>query len=59
MPFVSEPHGDVVVGKGPEFLDEAVGEFLGPFARQERDDLIAAAQELRPVSPVAVWSVDE
>jgi len=41
-PFVGEADGDAVVGEGPEFLDEAVVEFAGPFAGEELDDLVAA-----------------
>ena len=57
MPLISKANGDAVVGEGPELLDQPVVELLRPFARQERDDLLAAAGELRPVSPVAVRGV--
>ena len=59
MPFVSEAHRYPVLGEGPELLDEAIIELLHPFARQERDDLGATAEKLRPVSPVAVRGVDQ
>ena len=59
MPLVGEAHRDAVIGEGSELLDEAVVELLGPFACQERDDLIAAPQELRPVSPITIRRVGE
>src|SRR5690348_10373266 len=51
MPFIGKAHGDPVVAKRPYFLDQAVIEFLGPFACEKGDDLGASVDELRPVSP--------
>jgi len=59
MPFISKAHGDPVVAKRPYFLDQAVIQFLGPFAGEKGDDLGAPVDELRPVSPAAVLSVGE
>src|SRR3954451_8188081 len=56
-PLVGEAHRDPVVVAGPHFLDEAVIELPGPFARQKGDDLLAALDELRTVAPAAVLCV--
>ena len=42
MPFVGEAHGDPVSVEGPQFFDQAVVEFLAPFAGEEFDDRRAA-----------------
>jgi hypothetical protein len=39
MPFVSEPHGDAIVAKRPQLFDQAVIEFLVPFAGEKSDPL--------------------
>ena len=59
MPFVGEAHGDAVVAKGPDFLDEAVVELAVPLARQECLDRLAALQKLRAVAPAAVGRIGE
>src|ERR1700733_6099021 len=59
VPFVGETHGDAIVPKGPQLLDETVIELARPFARQERLDGLAALEELRAVSPAAVRGVRE
>src|ERR1700758_1834682 len=46
MPFVSEPHGDVIVAKRPQLFDQAVIEFLVPFAGEKSDDFGAPIDEL-------------
>jgi hypothetical protein len=35
VPFIGEAHGVAVVGKDPELLDEAIVDFLRPFASEE------------------------
>lgn len=57
-PFVDEAHRDAVAVKGPQFLDEPVVEFLGPFAHQKRVHLGPAHRELRAVAPARVLGVD-
>src|SRR3954454_23694540 len=54
MPLVGEAHCDAVVVKRPDLLDQPVVELLGPFAGQERLDLIAALDEFGAVAPAAV-----
>ncbi|MFK4642342.1 hypothetical protein ABIF96_000916 [Bradyrhizobium ottawaense] len=46
VPFVLEAHGDAVLVEGPEVLDQAVVLLLLPFAGEERDDGLAALQDL-------------
>src|SRR5215831_2719972 len=59
MPFVAEPDGNAVGAEGPQLLDQAIVEFPGPLARQERHDLVAALEEFRPVSPMAVRRIGQ
>src|SRR5262249_35739901 len=54
MAFVSEPHRDAVLAKGPHFLDQTVVQFAAPLARQKRHDGLAALKELRAITPAAV-----
>jgi hypothetical protein len=35
VPFVGKAHGDAIVRKSPEFLDQTIVEFLRPLARQK------------------------
>src|SRR5690606_20547875 len=53
-PLVGEAHGDAVVGKRPQLLDQPVLKFARPLALEERDDRRAAGEYLRPVPPAAV-----
>src|SRR5262245_33835555 len=45
MPLVLEAHGDPIIGEGPQALAQNVVELALPFASQERDDLVAPADE--------------
>src|SRR5690606_2209978 len=56
-PLVSESHGDAVSGEGPQFLDQAVVEFLCPLAFEEGADRVASEQKLGTVAPLAVGRV--
>src|SRR5262245_27173487 len=49
MPFVREAHRNAVSFERPEFLDQAVLEFLVPFPCEKLDDGRATFDELRPV----------
>jgi hypothetical protein len=55
--FVFEADRDAVAGEGPELLAEPIAEFPLPLSRQERTDLLAAAEELVAVSPLGVLGV--
>jgi hypothetical protein len=57
VPFVRETHGDAIVAKGPQFLDQPVVEFPRPFAREEFDDLRTPDWKLRSIAPRAVFSL--
>jgi hypothetical protein len=57
VPLVLEAHRDAVVGEGPERLAQRVVLLPLPLAAQERDDLVAAVQELRAVAPAGVRRV--
>jgi hypothetical protein len=46
MPFIGKAYRDAVPAKGPDFLDQAVIEFAGPFARQKGFDGFPALDEL-------------
>ena len=35
VPFIGEPHGYSVFMKGPQFLDQTIIQFFGPFTEQE------------------------
>ncbi|MNC60810.1 hypothetical protein D3C75_1107130 [compost metagenome] len=59
MPFIGITHGDAVVGKGPEFLDQSIIELLGPFAGQEAFGFFAVMGELGAVSPLGVQGVGQ
>ena len=59
VPLVLEPHGDPVVGEGPQGLDQPVIEFALPLAGQELADLVAADHELAPVPPHRILGVSE
>lgn len=58
MPLVSEAHRDSVGCEGPELLDEAIVELLRPLASQEADDFLPTADEIRPIAPVAIRSIN-
>src|SRR5262245_15072268 len=57
VPLIGEPHGDPVVGKGPQLLNEPVLVFSFPLSREKRDDLLPATQKFTAVSPAAVHRV--
>src|SRR5215831_10135336 len=59
VPLISEPHRDSIVGEGPQFLDQAVVEFLVPLACEKGDDLGAPIDEFRPVAPPPVLGVSQ
>ena len=59
VPFVGVAHGNTVVGKGPQFLDQAVIQFLGPFAGQERLGLFAVVGELGAVAPLGIQGIGQ
>ena len=54
VPFIGEADGDPVLAKRPQFLDQTIVQFLGPFALQEGDDFGSAIDELRPVAPAGL-----
>src|SRR5262249_54449944 len=57
VPLVGEAHGDAVFAKRPDLLDQAIIELAIPFAREERDDIVAAVQKFGAVAPAAVLRV--
>src|SRR4029077_14604441 len=52
--LVSEMNRDAVLGKRPHFLDEPVVQLLGPLTREERNDFVSSANELRSVPPAGI-----
>src|SRR5579859_4033650 len=59
MRLVGEAHGDAVVAKRPQLLDQTVVELTAPLASQEGHDRLAADKELGAISPVAVGYIGE
>src|SRR5450631_753919 len=59
VPLVGESHGNSVLAKRPDFLDEPVVEFARPFALEKRLDGLAALQEFGAVAPPAVGGVGQ
>jgi len=55
--LVLEAHGDAVAGERPQVLAQRVVELALPLAGQERDDRVAAADELAAVAPLGVLGV--
>lgn len=47
----------LVISKSKQFLPQPIPILLGPFLRQERDDLVVAAEERVAVAPDGVWGV--
>src|SRR5690242_14754981 len=59
VPLICEANGDARLLPGPDFLDQAVVELLGPLAAQELHDRLAPAEKLAPVAPGAVGRIGE
>src|SRR5262245_1464482 len=55
--FISEAHGDPIVLKRPQFLDQPVVEFPRPFASKKGDNLLPADEEFGPVAPPALFAI--
>src|SRR5262245_56497245 len=59
VPFIVEAHGDAIVGKSPQLLDQSIVELARPFAAQERLDLGAPHREFGAIAPAAVLGIAE
>src|SRR5215475_10588533 len=59
VPFIGEAHGDAIVGKSPQLLDQSIVELARPFAAQERLDLGAPHREFGAIAPAAVLGIAE
>ena len=59
MPFVRKSDGDVVCLKRPQFFDEAIVEFLVPFAGEELNDDVASAEEFGTIAPDGIDGVGQ
>src|SRR6516164_11835696 len=59
MPLIGKTHCNTGPMKGPDFLDQAVIEFSGPFASQEGFDGLATLEELGAVPPAAIGGIAE
>jgi hypothetical protein len=51
VPLILKAHGDMIAVECPEILDQAIVEFVRPFARQEGDDRRTAFEELGAIAP--------
>src|SRR5262249_31408199 len=59
VPLILEAHRDAVVVEPPEILDQAIVEFVLPFAGEEGHDRRAALKEFGAIAPAAVRGVGE
>jgi len=59
MPFIRVAHRDSIAVKCPQFLDEPIIQFLGPFPGQECDNFPATDDELRSITPTAVGCIGQ
>jgi hypothetical protein len=59
VPFVLKANRDAVALERPEILDQAIIEFLRPFALEKRHDRGAALKKFGAIAPAAVLSVGE
>src|SRR5690606_1077667 len=59
MPFVSVAYGDTVIAVSPQFLDQTVIEFFGPFAFKKGLRFFAALDEFSTVAPFGIHAVGE
>src|SRR5258708_19876954 len=57
VPLVGKTHGNSVLAKGPELLDQAIVELARPLARQKRLNGIAPLQEFGAVAPATVRGI--
>src|SRR5262245_5526031 len=59
VPFILKAHGNAVVVKSPEILDQAIVELLCPFAGEKCLDRLTAMKEFRAVAPAAVFGIGQ
>jgi len=59
VPFVGESDGDAILLEGPNFFDEAIIEFLVPFAGEELHDGVATREEFGTVAPDGIDGVGQ
>src|SRR5258705_6323895 len=59
MPFVGESHSDASPLKRPKYFDEAIVEFLVPFASEEANDGVASGKKFGTVAPDRIDGVGE
>lgn len=57
LPLISKADRDPVILKSPEFLDKAVFLLALPFARQERNDVLASVDEFQAIAPLAIGRI--
>lgn len=57
LELIPELHGDLIAAECEEFLAKAILFLDRPFASQEVDDSLSAAEKVVSVSPDAIWSV--
>src|ERR1700746_936641 len=57
MPFVLKTHRNAIAVKCPQLLDKPIIQFAGPLSSQEFNDCNAPFEELRAITPVAIFAV--
>jgi hypothetical protein len=55
--LVGKPDGNPVVQKRPDFFDQSVFQFSGPFPRKQRNDFLTPVRELGSISPPRIYGV--
>src|SRR6266436_2126113 len=59
VPFVRKSDGDAVCLIRPKFFDEAIVEFLVPFAGQELNDRVAPTEEFGTIAPHRIDAISQ
>src|ERR1700752_5362088 len=59
VPLILKAHGNAVVVKSPEILDQPIVELLCPFAGEKGLDRLASPEKFRAVAPAAVLGIGE
>src|SRR5579864_1453245 len=59
MTLIREAHCNTIFRTRPEFLDQAVIEFPGPFATEKGDNLFPAMDEFRSIAPARIRGVGQ
>src|SRR6266550_6243238 len=59
MPLVCKTHGNAIVIKCPQLLNQPIASFLSPLSSKKGDNLSSSVHKLRSISPSRVECVGE